>query len=216
MCKGKGMDRTGAAENPIAGSAAQAPSALRDLARVAAEGDSEATAKLLRALAPKLVAIVRAVLGAMHPDVDDASQQALIGFVQALPAYRGDCDPLGYGRIIAVRAAIAARKRAKALRSRHEEEVEADLTATGRPSPRDEADAKERKELLRELLAELPSEQAETLALRVVLGCSLEEVAAQTGAPVNTVRSRIRLAKDRLKTRIESDPALAAALEVSS
>src|SRR4051794_1848983 len=86
---------------------------LTSLAKVAAAGDSAATSKLLRAVAPRLVAIVRAVLGGGHPDVDDATQQALIGFVQALPAYRGDCDPVGYGRIIAVRAAIAIRRRTR-------------------------------------------------------------------------------------------------------
>src|SRR6185295_18673540 len=91
---------------------------LTTLARSAAAGDGAATSRLLRAVAPRLVAIVRAVLGGGHPDVDDAAQQALIGFVQALPAYRGDCDPVGYGRIIAVRAAIAVRKRARTHQSR--------------------------------------------------------------------------------------------------
>ena len=66
-----------------------------ELAKLAAGGDSVATGKLLRAMAPKLVGVVRAVLGGNHPDLDDAIQQTLIGFVQALPAFRGDCDPLG-------------------------------------------------------------------------------------------------------------------------
>ena len=55
---------------------------------------------------------------------------------------------------------------------------------------------------------ELPEEQAETFALRVVLDYSLEQVAAATGAPVNTVRSRVRLAREKLKTKIEADPDL--------
>jgi RNA polymerase sigma-70 factor (ECF subfamily) len=195
-----------------AGEAASPP--LRDVALRAAGGDAEATTALLRIIAPKLVSIVRVVLGAAHPDVDDAGQQALIGFVQALPAYRGECDPLGYGRIIAVRAAIAARKRSHVLHDRHDGDVDLESMPERSPSPNAEAFATRRKELLRELLAELPSEQAETLALRVVLGCSLEEVATQTNAPVNTVRSRIRLAKDRLKARIEADPSLLEELEV--
>jgi RNA polymerase sigma-70 factor (ECF subfamily) len=33
-------------------------------------------------------------------------------------------------------------------------------------------------------------------------------VAAATGAPVNTVRSRVRLAREKLKLRIEGDPDL--------
>jgi RNA polymerase sigma-70 factor (ECF subfamily) len=209
------MDRSVAA-----GNAAERPreeqASLSRLAVEAAAGDSAATTKLLRALAPRLVAVVRAVLGAAHPDVDDASQQALIGFVQALPAYRGECDPLGYGRTIAVRAALAARKRARAIAVRREDAVEADGLAGHDPSPREHALAQRRKEMLRDLLAELPSEQAEALAMRVVLGCSLEEVAAQTGAPLNTVRSRLRLAKERLRGLIESEPSLLEALEVAT
>src|SRR5271167_4898968 len=77
------------------------------LARAAATGDGAATGQLLRALAPRLGRVVRAVLGGAHPDVDDAVQQSLIGLVQALPAFRGDCEPLGYATIIAVRTAVA-------------------------------------------------------------------------------------------------------------
>ena len=50
--------------------------------------------------------------------------------------------------------------------------------------------------------------------MRIVLGFSLEEIATQSGAPLNTVRSRLRLAKERLRSRIESDPALRETLEV--
>ena len=74
--------------------------------------------------------------------------------------------------------------------------------------------AQRRKEILRELLAELPAEQAEALAMRVVLGWSIEEIAVQSSAPLNTVRSRLRLAKESLRKTIESQPGLCEALEV--
>lgn len=196
-------------------SAATEPS-LTDVARAAATGDAAATARILRAIGPWLVRIVRAVLGAAHPDVDDASQLALIGFVQALPAYRGDCEPAAYARIIAVRAAIATRKRARTQSARRDDEAEAEGIAGPASSPGDRASARQRKEILRDLLAELPAEQAEALAMRIVLGCSLEEVAARTGVPANTVRSRVRLAKERLRSRIEGDASLLEALEVRS
>jgi RNA polymerase sigma-70 factor (ECF subfamily) len=50
----------------------------------------------------------------------------------------------------------------------------------------------------------------------VVLGWTLEEVALATGAPVNTVRSRVRLAKEALRRRIEANPRLIDDLEVGS
>jgi RNA polymerase sigma-70 factor (ECF subfamily) len=203
---------------PRDGEARAAEQAAEDaaiaLARLASAGDSQATAKLLRRLAPRLSRVVRAVLGAAHPDVEDAIQQSLIGFVHALPAFRGDCDPMGYATVIAVRTAVAARKRSRTERTRRDEGVEPDVLVEPRPSPSDEATSARRKEVLRELLAELPAEQAEALASRVVLGWSLEEIAARSGAPLNTVRSRLRLAKEALKRKIEADSTLLEELEV--
>ena len=44
--------------------------------------------------------------------------------------------------------------------------------------------------------------------MRVVMGWTLEEVSRATGAPINTVRSRVRLAKEALRRRIEAAPEL--------
>jgi RNA polymerase sigma factor (sigma-70 family) len=198
------------------GPAPSTPAPAMALARAAALGDSAATGQLLRLLAPRLGRVVRAVLGAGHPDLDDAIQQSLIGLVQALPAFRGDCEPLGYATIIAVRAAVAARKRSRTDQSRREDGVETDLIEEVRPSPGEEATANSRKELLRGLLDGLPDEQAEALAMRVVLGWSIKEIATHSGAPLNTVRSRLRLAKEALKSRIEQDADLVEALGMNS
>jgi RNA polymerase sigma-70 factor (ECF subfamily) len=182
------------------------------LARQAAGGDAAATSRLVRRIAPRVARVVRAVMGGGHADVDDVAQQALIGFIQALPAFRGDCDPARYATTIAVRTAIAVRRRVRVEHSRRDAATDADSVASSSTEPGDELASQRRKELLRELLAELPSEQAEALAMRVVLGWSLEEIALQSGAPLNTVRSRLRLAKESLKRTIESQPDLVEAL----
>jgi RNA polymerase sigma-70 factor (ECF subfamily) len=191
------------------------PSEAMALARLAAAGDKIATSKLLRLLAPRLSRVVRAVLGSQHADVDDAFQLSLIGFVQALPAFRGECDPAGYATTIAVRTALATRRRARTLQTRQETAENTTLVETG-PSPRDEAESTRRKDALRDLLGHLAPEQGETLAMRVVLGWSLGEIAEFTNAPLNTVRSRLRLAKEALKKRIEADPSLLEMLEVTT
>jgi RNA polymerase sigma-70 factor (ECF subfamily) len=201
------------------GAAAPVPeSEAMALAREAAAGSGVATGRLLRLLAPRLSGIVRAIMGAGHPDRDDALQLALIAFVQALPAFRGECDPAGYASTIAVRAALAARKRARAHDARQEaESVRPHVDPCylhGSLSPGDVADAQRRKEILRQLLGALPPEQGEALAMRVVLGWSLEEIATHMNAPVNTVRSRLRLAREAMKRRIEADATLLEALEV--
>jgi RNA polymerase sigma factor (sigma-70 family) len=186
------------------------------LARQAATGDAAATSRLLRSLASRVVRVVRAVLGASHPDCDDVAQQALIGFIQALPAFRGDCDPARYATTIAVRTAIGARRRTRVEHARRDAGADADAVAATTIEPGEEMASQRRKEILRELLAELPPEQAEALAMRVVLGWSLEEIARQSGAPLNTVRSRLRLAKESLRKTIESQPSLLELLEVGA
>lgn len=195
-------------EMPVPG-VAKPPSAAVELARLAAAGDVAATRRLLEAVAPRMTRVVYAVLGAGHPDADDVVQQSLIGLVQALPGFRGECEPVAYGSRIAVRTAVAARKRSRTLQSRCDDSADADLLTSGAQLPSDAARSSRRKQLIRELLSEIPDEQAESMALRFVLGWSLEEVAQATRAPVNTVRSRLRIAKQALKKRIEQNPALA-------
>ncbi len=188
-------------------------SPLSRLAEAAAGGDVVATSKLIEAVAPLVTRTVRAIVGRAHPDVDDVMQQALVALTQALPRFRGECEPQTYATGIAVRVAIAARRRARAESSREDDAVEsADLP--GGNELLESVQAARRKALLRELLDTLPQEQAEALALKFVLGWSLEEIASATNAPVNTVRSRMRLAKEALRRRIEANPQLAEELEV--
>jgi RNA polymerase sigma factor (sigma-70 family) len=180
--------------------------ALAALARRAAVGEGTAMRDLLRSVAPGVLGAVRAVSGSGAHDVDDITQEALVAFVHALPAFRAESSVQHYASRIAVRVAIAARKR-RMIRERHAVAVETESLPDEEAAPDDPWDTR-RRALLRSLLDELPEIQAETLALRVALGYSMQEVADATSAPVNTVRSRLRLAKEALRRRIERDPSL--------
>lgn len=190
---------------------------LAPLAERAVEGDREAIRKLLTQLTPVVFRVVRAVLGPRGRDADDVTQEALLGFVRALPNFRGDALVSTYASRIAAKTAVSARRRAATRDARHEDlDAVAPQLVDRSAAPAEEAAATRRKELLRELLDQLPPEQAEVLALRIVLGCSRDEIAETTGVSENTVKSRLRLAKDALRRKIESDPKLAEALELSS
>ncbi len=175
----------------------------------AAAGDLSATQEFLSYVWPTLSRVAAGVLGAGHPDLDDAVQQSMIALVRALPAFRGDCHPAGYASRITLRVALRVRRNVKRDVTRRETFGQLSPPTEHVPSLSDDAVGARRRELLRELLEDLPEEQAEALALRVVMGWSLEEVARASGAPVNTVRSRVRLAKEALRQRIESLPGLA-------
>jgi RNA polymerase sigma factor (sigma-70 family) len=181
---------------------------LGALARKAMQGDDGAMRQLLRSVAGPLLAAVKAIAGRRTPDLEDIAQETLVAFVQALPAFRGECSVMHYASRIAVRTAMAARRRRVARDHRIDALDDSEPEEQLAVSPGDEAWAARRRELLRSLLDELPEIQADTLALRVALGYSMQEVADATSAPVNTVRSRLRLAKEALRRRIEEDPAL--------
>jgi RNA polymerase sigma-70 factor (ECF subfamily) len=174
--------------------------------------DERATQRLLTELAPRIVRVVRAVLGGGHSELEDVQQQALLAFVQALPSFRGECEVRHFASRIAARTALLAARRTRTARARRDDGVEVDDLVTGDAPQHEDAMQHRRQELLRDLLAQLAPEQAETLTLRVVLGWSLPEIAAATHAPLNTVRSRIRLAKNALRSAIEHDPVLSADL----
>ena len=199
----------GSTEGPP--SPAPSRAAEDDLVARAAAGDAASARRLLGQVAPSLYRVVRTVLGASGAHADDVTQDALLAVVHALGSFRGECGFLHYACRIAARTAVAAR-RARAAEA-HVEPLDAgdalDLPAAG-----DDPEAPKRRALLRALLDELPEAQAEALILRVMLGYSVAEIAETTGAPLNTVRSRLRLAKEALRSRIEESPALAEMLEV--
>jgi RNA polymerase sigma factor (sigma-70 family) len=170
-------------------------------------GDPLALEELLAMLGPPLLRAVRALMGPTHPDLEDVVQDVLIAVVDALPSFRGECTLLHFAIRIATRRTTTARRRSRSILGwletfwRGEEPLGLDA-----PSPGDETLADRRRQLLRALLGEIPEAQAEALALRVALGHSIDEVAVITRAPINTVRSRLRLAKEALRTRIAADP----------
>jgi RNA polymerase sigma-70 factor (ECF subfamily) len=186
---------------------------LTIVARRAADGDDAATREFLKAVWPMITRVIAGVLGPGHPDLDDVVQQALIALLRAIVLYRGECHPAGYASRIALHIALRARKKSGVERARSR--ALADLAAPELvPSASEEAAKERRRQVLSDLLESLPEEQAHSLALRIVLGWSLEEVALATGAPINTVRSRVRLAKEALRRRIEANSDLADDLEV--
>lgn len=168
----------------------------------ALERDPKSLRRLLDAVGPDVARVVGLVVGREASDLDDICQEALLGVVRALPDFRWECSVRRFARRVAARTALTQRRRAARKAAHHERWV--DREASAHREAIDPVDGRER-EVLRELLLTLPEAQAETLVLRVVLGCSIREIGETTGAPANTVRSRLRLAKEALRRRIISD-----------
>jgi len=180
---------------------------LTPIIRAAQEGDPGAVDTLLAGLSSPLLSAVRALMGPRHPDVEDLTQEVLIAVIEALPSFRGDCTLLHFAIRIAARRTTSVRRRSRSITGWLETFWRSEHPLLSEPvSPRDETISDRRRRLLRTLLGELPEAQAEAMVLRLCLGYSIEEIATISDAPINTVRSRLRLAKDALRNRIEADP----------
>jgi RNA polymerase sigma factor (sigma-70 family) len=174
--------------------------ALNGLAREALGGEPEALRRFLHAILPAIRRACRGVLGPRHPDLEDVTQDCLIDATRALPDYRAEGNLLHYVTKISIRRAIASRRRG-AARTRHLQLLE-DL----QDEPvliDDNAGQIEQAETVRALIRQLRPIQAEALVLRVVLGYTVEEIASITDAPVNTVKTRLRLGKNTLRALLE-------------
>jgi RNA polymerase sigma-70 factor (ECF subfamily) len=73
------------------------------------------------------------------------------------------------------------------------------LEDADRPSPLDDVAVEERRRRVTAAMATLPAEQRRTVELAYFGGMSQREIAAATGAPLGTVKTRARLALMKLK-----------------
>jgi RNA polymerase sigma-70 factor (ECF subfamily) len=183
------------------------PDRLTPVVLRAQAGDPEAIGQVVGELAPGVLRAVTALLGREHPDVEDLAQDVLLAVVAALPDFRGDSTLLHFAVRIAARKSVFVRRRTRSVLGWLENFWRGEYPVRTAPSSaHEEMSCERRRALLRSLLSELPDAQAEALALRVVYGHSVDEIASVTHTPFNTVRSRLRLAKEALRKRIEAEP----------
>ena len=168
--------------------------ALDKGARAALGGDPSALRDFLRAVAPIVRRVCRGVMGRDNAELEDAIQDCLIDVARSLPQFRFEGSAAHYVTKIAMRRAIATRDRARARAKQ-----EAALIASDLPVAHADRTPGAHAELVRNLLDDLNETQAKALLMHIMLGHSLEEIATMTGVSVNTVKTRLRLAKEQLR-----------------
>jgi RNA polymerase sigma-70 factor, ECF subfamily len=72
------------------------------------------------------------------------------------------------------------------------------------PGPGEAVEIGERRTLVRSALAQLPPEQQRVLELAYYQGLSHREIAEQTGLALGTVKTRIRLGLEKLRSALQS------------
>ena len=161
------------------------------LALRARGGDMRALEALLTGLLPRLRNLVR-YLVRRDSEVDDVAQTAMLALMRGLHTFEAR------GPFTAWADRVVARVTFNAIRERRAAAAPAGAELESVPASEGAPDYLARRWLVH-LLDALPPEQRAAIVLHHVADLTVPEIAAELQVPSETVRSRLRLARARLR-----------------
>lgn len=170
----------------------------------AAGGDRQAFARLWRSTHPGLVRYLRVIAAG---DAEDVASEAWVKAMRALPSFSGDESSFrGWVAVIARNLAIDLGRRA----TRRPETLTADLDEQSLGLADDSADLALEylsTDAALRLVATLPTQAAEIVALRVIVGLDVAQVADIVGRSPGAVRVSMHRGLRKLAAQLESEAA---------
>jgi RNA polymerase sigma-70 factor, ECF subfamily len=170
-----------------------------------AAGDERALGELYDQWHPLVHAVVMRILVSRN-DVDDVVEEAFWQAWRQASRYddaRGTVQTwlLTIARSRALdRVRSLKRLREEPLEGESGEELGRQVSSEGNPAL--DAEAMERRAIILGALAELPAEQREALEMGYFGGLSQSEIAERTGQPLGTIKTRMRLAMQKMRGRL--------------
>lgn len=161
----------------------------------ARRGDADAFEQLVVAYRDQVFRLALRMCGS-EADADEVAQEAFLSAWKALPNFRGKSQFSTWLYQLTTHAAIDLMRREK-------RQIAADITevsaADPAPSPQQQAEQSEQREIVRDAILQLAPEQREVVVLRFMEELSYEEIGAVLKLPSGTVKSRLNRAKAQLK-----------------
>ena len=167
------------------------------------KGNAEALGHLYDASAPMLYALASRVLG----NTADAEEVLLDVFEQVWRT-AGSFDPARGGilrwLVLLTRSRALDRLRSTANKRLHEHPMLSEQFQIGSSEPRLEETIvlSQQQHLIRQALSTLPPEQREVVELAYFSGLTHIEIATLLRAPLGTIKTRIRMAMDKLRASL--------------
>jgi RNA polymerase sigma-70 factor (ECF subfamily) len=170
-----------------------------------AGGDTDALARIYDGTASLVYGLALRIVG----DAGNAEEVTEDVFLQVWrQAARYDASRSGavHWLLTLARSRAIDRLRAGASsRSRHAPLEDAGEVHDAAPGPEHAAVAGERRTLVRNALARLSRDQRQAVELAYFRGMSHSQIAAHVGAPLGTVKTRIRLGMEHLRSALGAD-----------
>lgn len=170
------------------------------LQRVAATGDVEAFRMLFQTYAPRVKSYMMRQ-GADPTVAEELAQETLMTVWRKAALYSAEKGSAATWIFTIARNLRIDRLRREVawqpLPDDHEEQ------SSDEPTPDEAVSARERGERVQAVMASLPAEQSTVVTLAFVEGLSHSEIADRLGLPLGTVKSRMRLAYQKVRDALE-------------
>ena len=162
----------------------------------ARRGDADAFEQLVVAYRDQVFRLALRMCGS-EADADEVAQEAFLSAWRALPNFRGESQFSTWLYQLTTHAAIDLMRREK--RQITADDITEVSAADPAPSPQQQAEQSEQREIVRNAILQLAPEQREVVVLRFMEELSYEEIGAVLKLPSGTVKSRLNRAKAQLK-----------------
>lgn len=157
------------------------------------KGDEKAFERLVRENQNRVYAVCLNMMKNPH-DAQDAAQDAFVKAFRSIRSFKGE------SRIETWLTKIAVNTCLDMLRSRRETvDIDEQYDLTDGNTPEIEFERGSRREAVREALSRLPAEFRAVVILKYVEDRSYEEIAEMLNINVNTVRTRLFRAREKIK-----------------
>lgn len=174
--------------------------AARLVAAIAEAGDRQAFARLFAFYAPRLKSFLsRQGFGAS--DCDDLIQDTMLTVWRKASQFDAEAGAVSTWMFTICRNLGIDRRRRQGRRLKNDLPPMSDIDPS--PSAEGEIISRENESRVRRALDQLPSEQAAVISLSFFSQSPQTEIAKSLGIPLGTVKSRVRLAMNRLRQLLD-------------
>ena len=178
----------------------------RELIARARRGEMEAFREIYQQAAGYVYTLVYRVVNTKH-DAEEVTQDVFLKIHHNLGSFKFKSSFKTWLYRIAVNTALNHAKKRSRVTTREVEEVFEDPATVTQPDAGKRLEAEEASQRLKVLLDQLNPDQRACILSREIEGMDYQEIATSLGININTVRSRLKRAREALMTFAQKEGA---------